>query len=110
VWPLLEYSSIIWSPYTNGMNKIEAVQRFLTKAIGNLRSFKHSEQLQYLNLDSLNLFKLTKMPIAPDRDENYFSNSVINIRNSLPDNIVAARSIASFKRSINDFDFSHFFL
>jgi len=54
VRPLLEYSSIIWSLYyKNGINKIEAGQRFFTKAIGNLRSFKYSEQLQYLNLDSL---------------------------------------------------------
>jgi len=50
----LEYSSIILSPYyKNGTNKIEAVQKFLTMAIGNLRSFKYSECLQFLNLDNL---------------------------------------------------------
>jgi len=38
----------------------------------------------------------------------FFSNRVINIWNSLPDNIVAAISIARFKRSLNEFDFSHF--
>jgi len=53
VQPLLEYSPIIWSPnYKNGINKIEAVQRLFTKAIGTLCSFKYREQLQYLNLDS----------------------------------------------------------
>jgi len=57
-----------------------------------------------------NLFKLTKLPIVSERDKNFFSNRVINIWNSLPDNIVVARSIASFKRSINEIECSHFLL
>jgi len=54
VRPILEYSSAIWSPYSRVecINKIEVVQRIFTKAIGNVRSLKYSEQLQYLNLDS----------------------------------------------------------
>jgi len=50
----IEYSSIIWSPYfKNEINKIKAGQRFFTKAIGNLRSLRYSDRLNYLNLDSL---------------------------------------------------------
>jgi len=68
VRPILEYSSITWSPYyTNGINKIEAVQRLFKKAIGNLRSFKYSERLQYLNLDSLQcrrVIMLTKLSVT----------------------------------------------
>jgi len=38
VRPLLEFSSVIWSPYyVNEIKKIEAVQRTFTKSIGNLR-------------------------------------------------------------------------
>ena len=149
VRPLLEYSSIIWNPYyKNAINKIEAVQRSFTKAIGNLSSFQYNERLQYLNLDSLqcrrvkadlimcykilhglvdleasrfftrslypttrgNLFKLAKLPVVSDRDKHFFNNRVINIWNSLPDNIVAASCIYSFKRNLNGFDFSKFLL
>ena len=80
----------------------ETFKGFFTKAIGNLRSFKYNEQLQYLNLDSLqcshvlqhttwpgwswvfmffmrsqypstrgNLFKLAKLPVVSERDENF---------------------------------------
>jgi len=39
------------------------------------------------------MLKLAKLPIVSELDENFFSNRVINIWNSLPDNIVAYRSI-----------------
>jgi len=42
------------------------------------------------------VLKLVKLSIVSERDQNLFSNRVINIWNSLPHNIVAARSIASF--------------
>jgi len=43
VRPLLEYLSIIWSPYCkNGIHRIEAVQRSFTRSVGNLRSFKRN--------------------------------------------------------------------
>jgi len=51
-----------------------------------------------------------KLPIVSERDKIVFSNRVINVRNSLPDNVVAARYIASFKRIINEFDFSYYLL
>jgi len=51
------------------------------------------------------MLKLAKLLIVSERDENFVSNRVINIWNSQPDKVVAARSIASFKLIINEFDF-----
>ena len=74
--PLLEYSSIIWSPYhKHGIIKNEAVQRFFFKGYGELRSYKYT--------------------VVSERAKNFFLNRVINIRNSLPDNIVARRLVLS---------------
>ena len=54
VRPLLEFSSIIWSPYTAiDINRIESVQRSFTKAIKNLRFSTYKERLVNLCLDSL---------------------------------------------------------
>jgi hypothetical protein len=54
VRPILEFSSIIWSPYyKNEIVKIEAVQRSFTKAIANLRLCSYKERLLNLKLDSL---------------------------------------------------------
>jgi hypothetical protein len=54
VRPILEFSSIIWSPYyKNEIVKIEAVQRSFTKTIVNLRLYSYSERLLNLQLDSL---------------------------------------------------------
>jgi len=57
-----------------------------------------------------NLFKLAKLPVVSESDKNFFSSSVNNIWNSLSHNMVAASSITSIKRIINEFDFSHFSL
>ena len=57
--PLLEFSSVIWSPYfKNEINKIESVQRSFTKSIANLRSSTYKERLVNLKLDSLQLRRL----------------------------------------------------
>jgi hypothetical protein len=54
VRPILEFSSIIWSPYyENEIVKIEAVQRSFTKTIANLRLCSYRERLLNLQLDSL---------------------------------------------------------
>lgn len=54
VRPLLEFSSIIWSPYTViEINRIESVQRSFTKAVKNLRFSTYKERLVNLCLDSL---------------------------------------------------------
>jgi ribonuclease P/MRP protein subunit RPP40 len=46
VRPLLEFSSVIWSPYTIAdLNRIESVQRSFTKAIQNLRFSTYKERL-----------------------------------------------------------------
>ena len=52
-----------------------------------------------------NLFKLDKLLVVSERDDTCFNYRVNNIWNLLPDNIVAASSISSFKRNINELDF-----
>jgi hypothetical protein len=52
--PLLEFSSIIWSPYTVAdINRLESVQRKFTRTIDCLRSSGYKERLINLGLDSL---------------------------------------------------------
>jgi hypothetical protein len=59
VRPLLEFSSIIWSPYyINDINRTESVQRSLTKAIDKLHFCSYKERLLNLNLDSLQYRRL----------------------------------------------------
>jgi hypothetical protein len=54
VRPLLEYCSIIWSPYTKrDIDRIEAVQRRFTKSIQGFNTFTYNERLSKLGLDSL---------------------------------------------------------
>jgi ribonuclease P/MRP protein subunit RPP40 len=54
VRPLLEFYSIIWSPYTVAdINRLESVQRKFTKIIDCLCSFSYKERLINLGLDSL---------------------------------------------------------
>ena len=54
VRPLVEFSSIIWSPFTAiDINRMESVQRSFTKAIKNLRFSTYKEHLVNLCLDSL---------------------------------------------------------
>jgi ribonuclease P/MRP protein subunit RPP40 len=149
VRPLLEFSSVIWSPYTIAdLNRIESVQRSFTKAIQNLRFSTYKERLINLCVDSLqcrrikadlvfcykilhnlvdvnsnelftlsqnthlrgNKFKLVKPKSVSVRDSNFFVNRVVNIWNSLPDSIVTAESVYSFKRRLNSFDFSNFII
>jgi len=62
-----------------------------------------------LQPEEIQLFKLTKLPVVSECDKNFFINRVSNIWNSLPDNIIAARSIASCRRIINEFDFFTFY-
>ena len=147
VRPLLEFSSVIWSPYTIAdLNRIESVQRSFTKAIQNLRFSTYKERLINLCIDSLqcrrikadlvfcykilhnlvdvnskelftlsqnthlrgNKFKLVKPKSVSVRDSNFYVNRIVNIWNSLPDSIVTADSVFSFKRRLNSFDFSLF--
>ena len=55
-----------------------------------------------------NKFKLVKSKFASVRDANFFANRVVNIWNALPDSIVTAGSISSFKHRLKSFDFSNF--
>lgn len=54
VRPLLEFSSVIWSPHTKkDIDRIESVQRKFTKAVYNLRGCTYEERMLNLGLDSL---------------------------------------------------------
>jgi len=54
VRPLLEYNSVIWSPFTiRDIETLESVQRRFTKRIRGLHSLPYKLHLQRLNLQSL---------------------------------------------------------
>ena len=62
VRPILEYSSQVWSPsYMSNIDKIEKVQRYLTRRLFsrlNLPESSYHDELQYLCLESLELRRL----------------------------------------------------
>jgi hypothetical protein len=47
-----------------------------------------------------NKFKLVKPKSVSVHDSNFFINRVVNIWNSLPDSIVTAESVSSFKHRL----------
>jgi ribonucleases P/MRP protein subunit RPP40 len=59
VRPILEYASVIWSPYRVGeIKQIESVQRTFTKRIAGLASKTYDSRLKLLGLDSLETRRL----------------------------------------------------
>jgi hypothetical protein len=59
VRPILEYASVVWSPYhVNQICKLESVQRRFTKRIAGLRDMPYVERLKRLQLDSLETRRL----------------------------------------------------
>ena len=59
VRPILEFSSLIWNPYTNCLNnKIENVQRRLCRMFPAIRQKNYKEQLSFLALYSLQARRL----------------------------------------------------
>jgi len=60
IWPLLEYSSNVWSPnLLLHINSIEKVQRHFTKIITELRDCSYRERISILNLDTLEYRRLS---------------------------------------------------
>jgi len=56
VRPILEYNSIIWSPYIRGdIECIEKVQRRFTKRLPGLKHLAYGQRLKRVNLPSLEL-------------------------------------------------------
>jgi len=54
VWPLLEYCTSVWLPYTvSNINKIESCQRWFTKHIKGMSGMQYSARLACLNLEYL---------------------------------------------------------
>jgi len=59
VHPILEYASVIWSPYhVDQISKLESVQRRFTKRIAELRDMPYVERLKKLQLESLETRRL----------------------------------------------------
>ena len=59
VRPILEYATIIWSPYhIKDINNVESVQRRFTKRIAGLRDLTYADRLNVLNIDSLEVRRL----------------------------------------------------
>ena len=59
VRPLLEYNTVIWSPYKTGdISSIEKVQRGFTKRLPGLKNLTYKERLAATNLDTLELRRL----------------------------------------------------
>ena len=49
--PIVEYSSIIWSPSTaRDIDAVESVQRRLTKRLPTLKNLSYRERLKCLNI------------------------------------------------------------
>ena len=57
-----------------------------------------------------NSLKLAKLQVVSERDKNFFTNSVINIWNALPDTIVTSCSVSIFKRNITLINLSRYLL
>ena len=54
VRPLVEYNSVVWSPYLKqDIDRIERVQRCFTKRLRGLKNFSYKDRLRLLNLASL---------------------------------------------------------
>jgi len=50
VRPILEYASVIWSPYHLGMiAKLEAIQRRFTKRLVGLSNITYADRINFLN-------------------------------------------------------------
>ena len=86
VRPILEYSCLIWNPYTVGyINKIERVQKRMCRMIPAVRQLSYRDQLAHLNLHSLRarriryqlifMFKLYKT-ITKVEFDNYFTLAI----------------------------------
>jgi len=59
VRPILEYSSVVWSPHSVGMiNSIESVQRRFTKKLRGMSLLTYDERCACLGLDRLELRRL----------------------------------------------------
>ena len=56
VRPILEYVSVMWSPYhIKEISKVESVQRRFTKRIAGLRNMSYTDRLDALQLESLEM-------------------------------------------------------
>ena len=59
VQPLLEYNSVIWTPYLKcDIERVEEVQRRFTERLRGLKNYSYADHLKLLSLSSLELRRI----------------------------------------------------
>ena len=128
VRPHLEYCAPIWNPcYCKDIDILKRVQRRATKLISSISTFSYETRLNHLHLHSLycrrqrsdlievykiinNLYQLnpdkifTKLSGSSTRGalrQHFFNIRVINHGNNLPQDVVTAKSISTFKSKLD---------
>ena len=142
VRPHLEYCVQFWSPYyRKDIEKLEKIQRRVTKMIPRLRNKSYENRLKELNLFSLSKrrlrgdlietfkmfngytninseklftrvrsnstrnhgFKIIGKRFSTTEAKYFFTNRIVNIWNSLPHNVVNAKTIETFKTRLDNY-------
>ena len=86
VRPILEYGVTVWSPYRKGdIDAVESVQRRATLILPELRGLDYEARLRSLKLPT----------------ETLFSQRVVDVWNSFPDDVVTAPSQNMLKRRLD---------
>ena len=108
VCSILEFSSIVWSPYTlNNISKIESIQRRFCNSIYSIRSLNYHDQLRSLKLYSLKarrlryqlifLFKVVR-GFTDLKFEDFFEYAIARDTRSHSHSIVTKHSRNNYRR------------
>ena len=102
VRPHLEYGQSIWSPYKRGeVRKIEAVQRYATRQVKNVKQFTYEERLRYLDLPTLVFRRLRGDMIETYKILNGVYDSKVAPTLPLAANNLRGNSMKLYKRRAN---------
>ena len=78
------------------------------KIIHGLMDTNFDDYFEYSNLSTRGHgFKLRKPKCRTNVRQNFFSSRVVDLWNALPEDIVACKSLAAFKKKISDFNLNH---
>ena len=141
VRPVVEYASPVWSPqHRQEIERLESIQRQMTKRVRAVRKLPYTERLRELGLPTLQyrreradmvqvykvmhgiddidpraLFtldtsaktrghtkKITKEHCKTTKRQSTFKFRVVNNWNSLPEEVVSAKSLNVFKSGLNE--------